>query len=571
METPLKLKGVVRFCLLISLVFSPSAYADEDGRSDWILWENWLSDQQRSETGVSSDHFRNSHFMKDVAEDYWLKPNTSVAYPSSDVAVTAHQLRRIFAHQPWNVIQWLPLSLRYIHNMLERPFAAILEIESLFWMWMPPLVVSLFLVLLLHLWTWAAALVRDFPSWFKARSPWVIGLLEMACLLWAFHTSEWLIFLHLMLCFAVLYSRRPKVFVNFAIFNAFLLSFAPLISSLTSSAAKLSAYEGLMKGRTQVTYSQESLEALTALEKSIWADMNNDKLSAVHWLKELPSSRDRDILSLNYRLPDETVTAVLGDYELAYARWGDDPILLYNLAQLDVRAQNLVRAEELEQKIGPAQLKKLRQRAEFGNRLLLHPLPSTPSSRFFSQWGDELKAWCSEAGLSPFKPLGGAKALVFLFWPWLLLGFCWSGRKHASGICIHTGEPTASPETEVSALYQSLHSKTDTAPNLRQQVDQLFRMHLRRIRRRCSRWSFILPGASDMIFNHRWTLAFLKTFGLTTLFWFSLSWGMRENLLSLLGYSISLGVSTNTFSSIFLIAAMGLYIYFVIDNRKDIP
>jgi hypothetical protein len=548
---------------IIASNVSESDLGQDNLRSRWI-------EASESEKGYSD--FKSEHYLADIAEDHWIRFYKKATSPrdaelSLDIGVSAFQARQAFALSPWNLKLCASAFLNYLRNLIQRPMDATSELPALTDLFFPPLVISLILLLSLHLWCWAPALCKNFPRWFASRSPVVLLTLLATFLFWSIHTGYWTFLCLILTVLSVVYSRdRLTVLVAAGCF-ALYLNVKPVVTFIVYSISLFSAHEALEKGRTRLEYSPQSLERLSNLEKALWANYNGDTRASGYWLSVADPSKEKSIVEVNFSSDSLQVNQLLEQYEKLRSSYPDDQTILFNLSQLNIRAQQLVQADKLRSNLPADFYSSSTLRASSMNRLLIPPptrdLVASVRDAIVSTW----KVYSADSGFSPFNLLLFLKSLFILLAPWSILALGHFARSKASGLCVYTGETTDSPDALASSLYQTVSQKRETThPTLRQKLDLLVRRNNQMQYRQLKQWRWFFPGASSLILDQSLFAAYVKTLIPMFFLWNAFSTSLRNSILEWCHAAPSSSLGASSFSMGFLVLFAVTYIFFLSEN-----
>jgi hypothetical protein len=527
----------------------------------------------------SVEKFKNDHFMVDIAEVYWgslldgsFEKNRELFLDAGlpkDVGASSHQARHLFSKHPFQFMAWIPAIVIYIKNIVERPLDAGGEAINWWWLLLPPAALALLFILFFNFAFWMPAIKKDLSKRFKSNPQIILltvfGILTVISLI----THQWALFCHIMICFALIYSRKPNIVFLAGLATTLLISISSLSGVFSIAADKLSAEDAISRGRVRLAYSSSSIEGMTPLKKVLWARLNRDEAAAQFWLKESSNSKEKEIVvaNINHKLatPEQTIEA----YEKLYTRYPSDIIIKFNLAQLYTQAQKISKATELKNSINQQTYEDLSSRSLKLNRTLLDSIPEVSLETYQASVIAEVKNWLARRGLSP---LSGSRALIFLLYllvPWALLIIFQKLRLTASGLCIKTGETTISPNNPFSPFYESATGSSYSSNVMtRQKLDQATQAYERYKRQKLASWAWYLPGAAALINKNDLITPFLKTYSTFLIAWWALSREFRYSILNIFGISTPYQIGLQTFSIVLLIISIALYLFWVMESRR---
>jgi hypothetical protein len=507
----------------------------------------------------------------DVAEDFWLavkKDNSWEKFPPSrDVEVASFQARSEFDHHPHLLKAWVPSFLNYISTIFERPFDGSIEVFHWFHLFLLPICWALILVLAFKLWIWKPALRHHRSRFFFLRSPLVVLGLIFTLIGFGFVSGDWYFVAYLFLCLALIYSRDLRPVLVATVIAAVFISLQPFGQILKESFSDLSAIEALSLGRTRINYSSSSLDLLSPVEKTLWADMNGDLSAAKTWLNEAPPSMEKSVLTINLDATNKTPHQMLSAYEKLAGEFPGQSLIQFNLSQLYTRAQNLVKADQSRLKMSPELYNFYQDRSLKMGKIILNPVAEVT-------WGHWQKAldlrknqMLSALGFSPNEKTRATKSILYFLSIWVLFILSHRQRKKAMGLCKQTGEMTPSPSVDLSMLYQSQMTKADTTSmvNLRQQVDQMVRAYQQLQRKRFALWKIIIPEASSVIYDDHWVSSVLKLSALFSLAWIALSFSVRQEWIA----SLDFRWAPHEFSWPFFALAILTWVLLFLENQRQ--
>lgn len=551
------------FCLLHLISATTESVGQDSLREKWA--------EVSKDAKLYSD-FKSTHYFADLAEDHWVlslkkkTAKTDLGF-SKDIRVSGFQARQAFAESPWNLRLWVDAVFNYLKNIHLRPFDGGREI--LVWgdALLPPLVISLLMVLFLHLWTWAPAICKNIPAWVGSRSPFVLITFATSVILWGSVTGFWIQICLFFLSLTLVYSRERSLIIGALIVVALAMNFSFMGRILVDTMSEFSAEESLDLGRTRLEYAPSSIDSLLPIEKALWADYNGDRQAAKYWLNQSLDSKEKAIVQANFAEGSSTPSVLLLEYETIRKTYGDDPVIIFNLSQLYVRTQQLVQSDDLRSSLSPDFYTSATNKTTLMNRLLLPPTTPEFSDRFRESLLTKLKKSAKEMGFFPRSNFRMLKSIWLLIAPWLFIGLALRFRPSAAGMCVHTGEPTASPDLTYSSLYQTVSIKRDTShPTLRQRLDLLIRRNNQLQHFQLKRWRWFFPGASSLLLDQSLMPAFLKTLVPVFLLWNILSVPTRTALLEFFHCEAHTAVGGATFSIGFLILFLITYMIFLSQN-----
>lgn len=497
--------------------------SDEDAWKDLgqrTLIEKW---QETARDPQSIEDFQHKYFLDEVGEETRarLEDKTSPQTPvsSQDVAVSRYIFERNLHERPWAIQDWTQAFMVYVKNILARPMDA--ANEAYFWwirLW-PPFLISLSLLLSFHLWLWSTALCKDLPGWLGSRSRFLIIVFLLSSFVGSLMVGFLDIYVFFLLVMAIIYSHQKTWFVSGAFAMALLFVISPFVSSGIHTLNQRAASEALIEGRTRLVYSEDNLAGLSPAEKAFWADLNGDTRSALHWLEKAPSTRETQMMKLHLNAGNTPVASLLEMYESLRREFGEDPSLLFNLSQLYIRNQKLLEADEIRNKLDPAFYTSSAQKITLLNRDFLPPSLSA-NSYTFEALSNRTAELFNQMGLSPLRLNPGLWTIIRWLLPFFFILLALSFRSGASGLCLHTGEPTKSPDVKTSLLYQSVMQKRENLhQSFRQQLDLLMRRNMIEQQNQVKLFSFIVPGASSYVFDQSFLSGLGLSFLVTFFFW----------------------------------------------------
>ncbi len=517
--------------------------------------------------------FQRKSFLREIAEDEWIKSFDRDSKGSWKTWTASHDLplslfywRALFVDSSLRADRWLSAMAHAFSNMWNYPVQGISFILHFIPVLFFPILLSLILVLSLYFWIWAPAILHDLPSWFPTRSRLFLFSLWAASLFWVVQFGWWIGFVHALLCVCIIYSRRAFPALALAILSAFLLASMPAFESLRDAADSAIALEALEKGRTRLEYSDESLNALPIVGKVLWSQLNSETQSAQYWYTQLLDSKEKSILQLHFELANgRPPLEVRRDYEKLFERFPGDPIIQFNLIQLLVQTQNLVRADELRSQLGNETYQTIaRQTQQLGELPLAFPKLEDSQTMLMNGWASRIKNRIQTWNLHPFRFSSGLWSFFLWLLPWIVILLALSKRATASGVCIQTNEPTLRPSSEFAPLYlastQNRDSTSTGSMNSRQQVDNLIRQHQRNQRNRLLLWRFFIFDSRALLQDQRWIMTWLKTSFLFALLWWAFPLFLRSRIMEAMLWDSYRIWSPTRFSIGLLISFMIVYI-----------
>jgi len=540
------------------------------------------------------ERFKKKRFFVEIAEDDWAKiAEAEGQIPKwrgrsreknrnlfQDLPLAVYEFRAGFVNAASRIDHWLPSLLNVVGRFAARPMEALTYLATLERMVFPVFLFSILLCLSVYLWMWAPAILQDLPSWLPSRSRFLLALFSLCIFYWSYRLSTWLWLVHILTCLAVIYSRKLWPAFTMALLTASLFGAQQLSSTIENVARDWMALEALHEGKTRLEYSAASLNNLPPVAKVLWADLNAEPQATQYWMDQLSNDAERspldqthkEILSLHFQFTNGgSPLETLKNYEQLYARHSDDPIIAYNLIQLLVQTQNLVRADELRNKLGEDRYREIaRITSARGDQILSYPQLPTIAASFAMRM--------KELGVEKLRemiPRKGrvAKALLEilgLLLPWLLvLSACWR-RKFASGLCVHTGESSLRPSAEYSPLYLESTQGKEAASTFstRQQVDSMVRANSRSQRQTVLFWRFLIPNVRHLVFEHRWISVAFITFVTYEVLWLGLSALQRSFILKSLHIRHPLLWSYSKPSVFLLVVFVLIYAWHFLNSRK---
>jgi hypothetical protein len=554
------------FCFL-HLIAANTSHEETLGQDN--LREKWAEASKDSRT--YSD-FKTQHFFVDVAEDHWANYVRKKSVRdgdtfSSDIQVAGYEARQAFAESPWNVKLCVDALFNYLGTIFERTLDAAGEVTGWADSLIPPLAISLLLLLTLHLWVWAPAICKSIPRWIGSRSKLVLLAILVTTYLWTAYTGFWGATCFLFLCATIIYSREKTISLSGAIVLAVYFNIRVLGAILLASFTHFAPHEALDLGRTRLEYSVSALDALSPIERALWANYNGDKQSADHWLEKAPASKEKAIIELNFLENAVTAPTLLPRYEELRKTYGDDPVILFNLSQLYIRSQQLVQSDGLRSSLNPTFYAIATARTTAMNRLLLPPSIVDLHSRIQMEIGNRIQQWLKRLGFYPFLPILGILSLLGFLIPWMVIALALALRPKAAGLCIHTGEPSVSPDLAYSNLYQTVSQKRDTShPTLRQRLDLLIRRNNQIQHYQLKRWRWFFPGAASLILDQSLAAAFSKTFLPAFFLWNTLSITSRVWLMEFVRCEPATHIHPASLSLGFLVLFLATYGFLLSQN-----
>lgn len=491
--------------------------------------------------------FQKAHFFTRPPAEIKLVDAGLVAVElDSDWKSAFHELIQNFRERFWR----LDLGLADLGSLfilvVERPIESTHFIIDQLGFLLLILMISCIGVCLFQIQFWSSSIRKDLLNRFGSSSKFSVNFGLGLSLVMAILTKEWLLLsigLSL-ICFA--YSYRPKFYLSFALFFLIGNSVAPLLFVLKQNALVYSAIEALDVGRNKINYASSSTDKLNAWQKSLWSYWNGDTAEAEFWIQAADPTAESEIIkaNLDYRITEPLRTRSV--YQDLNKKFPTNPLILFNLAQMNTQLQELVTADEVRSKIPSEIHMELVGRALKSDRKLLMPYPQ---NYFFSFAGDSL----SES-LKLYK--SSWKIIVHSLLPWLLLLLMLVLRRQSSGLCLETGFPTVSQgETHSQLALQVLQKSESLDPSLRQKFIKFRQAYELRKVNLFKSWYWFCPGAYDIQRCHV-GVALAKTFGLGFLAFLSLPLILQNRILYLSGFDSDVSVSPSlNFAALQILAA----------------
>ncbi len=557
---------------VLGLLFCISAPDDmsELNLGETVLRRTW---HETKGDAKSIDQFKAEHFLIDLAELKWaeLLKGDKVEFEkyqsTHDIRLTGYLIETAIAQQPWNIQAWMTLLVSYFKNIFERPFDATREIHIFFDRITIPLMLSLILVLIFHIWNWANPIIKDLPRFLGSRSPLLLLSILGTSLTWTLIAGLWIPFLLALLAISIIYSHSKKLYLICGVIIASTLTLLPFLQDMYQVARKLDAHEALDHGRTRLEYSPASLEILAPFEKSLWADYNGDLTAASYWLEQAPLSKEKAILSTNLTSGQTLPLDLISYYESLRSTYGDDSTILFNLSQLYTRTQQLLKADQIRAQINPEFFSDASRQTSITGRLLIPPAPQKRAAIYFENLKVKIRETLSTLGFYPFVVKEALLSLLQILAPWILIIFASATRASASGLCTQTGEPTRSTDVTSSQLYQTIMQKKEGVhPSLRQQLDLLTRRRHNDQNNQVRLFSFFLPGSSALILDDNSALSWFQNFLVLFFAWNALPHSARLFLTEKMGFNPELTWGAPGISLGFLILFLVCYLFLIFKN-----
>jgi len=498
--------------------------------------------------------FLKSHGLTDVAEWYWmdrLQEKPTSEFPQ-DLNAGAFEVRRVFTEEPHRLDKTYHAISKWIENGTERP----VQLISFLLRFLEAPVVALFAVLfffsLVYLIHWTPAIVRDLDRLFKAKgaSSFFVSMLLVAILAWVLNSMAAYIFFLCLFC--LIYSSEKKPFIILGVFLCLGFNLVPIERALLQTTTEIETLEALVHGRTRIDYAPQALQKLAPEEKALWTVRNGAEAEARELLELSP--RDpfvADLLKAQLDYNPSNLNQVKQRLLELKEKYGNKPVLLYNLLQIDTQLQSLVAADEWRALIHDSDLRQFNRRVLNWNRLLL-PFPSDLIGRGMDSFGANLR--------NQGQP--GWNWILQLFVPWVLLTLAFFFSLRSSGLCIYTGHATPTSREKATRLAQLYQERAEgMEPQARNRYIQEVRGYERRQRALVSVCSWFLPSAAWVV-DGRGIEAILLAFFPYLFFWFSFSSRLQGTFLNGLGIDPPVGNLPDGFSfSLFLV---GLALFLIV-------
>jgi|GEM_PF-4839634 len=523
--------------------------------------------QELANQNKDIEAFKERHWMKDIAEHYWIQNFHGQNQTSSpqDFSAAVFELRHLLSSQVYRVGAIFHSIGNLFHLVFSRPIESLsnffyLKEDILF-----PIGMSLFFLLLIHLWQWSPALRRDLRNRFGSASSGLLLLLLVFALLFSFLTKNFAFLLLLMSLLCMIYSRRNKaVFIGLAAALCFYISMAPYFTELQISVNRWTSVEAFHTKRNRLNYSPESLASLKAWQKSVWASWNGDSAAAEDWIKQATPSPEKGIVEANLAFNIANVKETIQRYLDLQKKYGNHQTILFNLSQLYTLDQDLVSADDVQAKIPKENYQNLVKQLGKSTFKLLQPIPH---STFEPMVLESFRNWIR---IFSQKNKNRFRALIGFFLPWLLFLLFFLRRKIGSGLCEETGLPTNSILEPYCHMAQQIHQRSRSLdPNVRLKFSKLQRHFEQTKNKQILSWVWIFPASYEVI-NKRPLLALVMSTLLCILLWLGLSVYYRNLILSIFSRRVSAQILPSSLCWPLLIIGFVIYAFFVWRTRKKV-
>lgn len=462
----------------------------------------------------------------------------------------AAQTELFFRSRPYDINSWATSLISLLKGGIDRPIDFILG--SLHFLSHYYLILSFVMVLCvcLHLFFWRHSILQSLQRPLALKSEVSLQLSFIITLLIPFFfglaSLSIIISCFLLLCFSR--QRRTPLFLNLAVIA--LMTFNTITQDFQTALTTEKLRESLVKGRTELSVSAESLSELNAWEQALWVFYNGDRLKAIQINLNHDNSKPALIVDANLHAQPGLVDQSILTYQKLQSRFPEDPLITFNLSQLYTRKQDLVSAEEMRRKLTDQDYDSLLRLIDRESQSLAMPQPQPSALRAF------IKS-IQHVGNEPGAHLKNI-ILVGLSLLSLILGLVI--RKKANGICDITGLPTESSSYPYSKVAQAILQKSEKLePHLRQRYHRLQRAHENERTSLIKFSSFFIPG-SFFIIKHQFASGLVLSAFVYLLFWVSLPYSFQFMSLQLVDESSSVRFFNPSFAPSFFILFVITYI-----------
>lgn len=519
--------------------------------------------------------FLRSHRMVDLAEDFWgsgpERQTADKSGPSSDVFVAEFLANQSLRENPLKFSVWIPAYLHLASLMLDRVWDALWLVTGWLDHGLVLLTLLMAMILIFHLWIWNRVLVADAPSWLRLHSRLTLFTALTALAFSSWITASFLWSLHLLFCLTLSYSRTKTPLAVAGFLSALLLSLAPYAGVFIETQQLGAIHEGLQLGRTRIEFSPSVLQRLTPLQKAMWSFQNQDYQATQHWLAQAPSGFEKEVLSLDLESSNLSALEMIQRSENLLKNHPNQDLLKFNLVQLYIKTQQLVKADRLRGEINPRHLLMLEAWSRKQQRDWISPqndpLQSAPLTFFKNRLFDEFQ----HLGLLPFEWPSGFFYLITFLLPWFLFAMAFHHRRKASGLCQFTSDSTPSPEISVSAIYQSAMLRRDPSSQaFRAEIDQATRAFSTLKNHRVRLWNLWMPGAHELVHEDALVRPFIKSLLVYGLIWWALPLSIRFQIADFFHFSIEPQFGSDQIFWPSLLVGIAFWLYFQLELLRKV-
>lgn len=551
---------------------TPSSYGQSvlngEDLGQWKLREDFQEALVRPEF---FPEFKARYGLDGVSELIWIRPEGELSNEkiSGSIQALLSHLRYEFTRGPYRLFRFVEILKEIFQESFTRPLDALANwsqsLSSLYF----PFFFSLLFLCSFHLGGWSNAIRRDFYRLFGARFTLLPAFAFTTFLFFTFYFRAFGVGLFILVFLCSLYARRNRAFFILGLVLSLTLVLKIFASSFFFHLQEEVSREALRKGRNRIEYSPDSLQSLKPVEQATWAFWNQDYYSARRILEKADDSTESRLLDIALELNPRTQADSIKSLEDLLQKGNEDPVLIFNLAQLYMLSQDLVRAEELRSKLKESDLEFLFHRASTTKRSIL-PIQAQTDWQHFAEriFNTSFKAFKleNETGwLSLIKQI--ARILLYLS-PLIFILLVPVFRKHISGLCQSTGEATSSVFIPLSKLASQVQTRsTDIDHQARQKYLSYQRYYEQHQTGRLRRWSWIFPECY-FLQEESVLKAFILSLSTFSILWIGLPLSIKASLTELFRFPDVKSIFETGWSWPLILIGLALHIFIFYRVRR---